>query len=90
MDIADMLEATEQEMEESLQAIDDKWRKALQDVQETPITPYKKDISFILFGIGWVPYWDVSINSTPAILPASSSGISQAQDPSLPSGARYY
>jgi hypothetical protein len=90
IDIADTLEATEQEMQETLQAIDDKWRKALQDVQETPITPYKKDISFILFGIGWVPYWDVSINGTPTILPASSSGISSAQDPSLGSGARYY
>jgi hypothetical protein len=90
MDIADRLEATEQEMKETLQAIDDKWRTALQDVQEMPITPYKKDISFILFGIGWVPYWDVSINGTPTILPASSSGISQAQDPSLPSGTTYY
>ncbi len=87
LDLADRLEATEREMEQALEAVRQKWAAAARQIDEVPITPYKKDISFILFGIGWVPYWDVVINGASVILPASSSGLSAAQDPSV---AGYY
>lgn len=92
MEIADRLERTEREMEDSLNVVKEKWTQALQRIEEIPVIPLKKDISFILFGIGWVPYWDVELNGQSLILPASSSGLTQAQDPSLASGggARYY
>lgn len=93
MEIADRLERTEGEMEAALQQVKEKWSRAVQQIQEVPITPLKKDINFILFGIGWVPYWDTEINGQSLILPASSSGLTQAQDPSLTrgsGGARYY
>jgi hypothetical protein len=32
-----------------------------------------------VFGLAWVPYWDVLINGEPAILPASVSALSEAQ-----------
>jgi hypothetical protein len=79
-------EATQQEMEQALQAVQEKWRNAARQIEEMPIRPYKKDITVVLFGIGWVPYWDVLINDTRLYLPASSSGLSQAQDPTLYGG----
>ncbi len=81
LDIADKLEATEQQMEEALRQVQDKWADALQQIDEVRINPLKKDITMILFGIGWVPYWDVMVNGAPMILPASSSGLSSAQEP---------
>jgi hypothetical protein len=79
---------TEDEMQRAMQAVQDKWTNAVQNVEEIKITPYKKDISLMLFGIGWVPYWDIKINGQQTVLPASSSGLSQAQDPSI--GTDYY
>jgi hypothetical protein len=77
--IARQYEAVQAELEQTLQSVQDKWVNVVQQSQEVRITPFKKDITPQIFGIGWVPYWDVSINGTSVILPASSSGLSQAQ-----------
>lgn len=65
------MDETEAAMEEALQAVQDKWAAISGEVKELSITPYKKDILVDLFGIGWVPYWDVLINGRSEILPAS-------------------
>lgn len=85
MDLADKLESTEDELEAALYEIQERWAKQAREIEEIPIRAMKKDISFIVFGIGWVPYWDVAINGSLTVLPASSSGLSQAQG-SLPAG----
>ncbi len=88
-DILAQMDRTEKEMESALQSVDDKWADIAQQIEEVRITPYKKDINMMVFGIGWVPYWDVQINNSPVILPASSSGLSVAQDPSIDEGFFY-
>ena len=75
------LDKTEYEMQGALQKVQDKWEKAVSKIEEVPITPYKKDITMVLFGIGWVPYWDVVLNNNTMILPASSSGLTTMQQP---------
>lgn len=62
----------EQEYEQQLQDINDKWAKVANDIQEYTITPYKKDIHIELFGIGWVPHWYVSIDNQPVFVSAFS------------------
>jgi hypothetical protein len=79
MDLTTQIEATQREMEDSLQAVQEKWVQAAQQIEQVTITPYKKDIYPTLFGLGWVPYWDVVINNQSVILAASTSGLSQAQ-----------
>jgi hypothetical protein len=69
----------QQDMEQTLQSVQDKWVDVVQQIEEVRVAPFKKDVTPTLFGLGWVPYWDVAINGTPVILPASSSGLSQAQ-----------
>ncbi len=80
LSIADQLEETEQEMAAALQSVQDKWVNAVQQIEEVRISPLKKDIDLTLFGLGWVPYWDVVINGNSAMLSASSSSLGQAQD----------
>jgi hypothetical protein len=86
LDLANQLDAVEAEMEEALQEVQDKWSDAVRQIKEVRISPYKKDINLVVFGLGWVPYWDVLINGDAAIVPASSSTITYAQNPQMYGG----
>src|SRR5690606_11948777 len=44
-DLLRQIEATEAEMEASLQAVQEKWADAVRQIQEVRISPYKKDIT---------------------------------------------
>jgi hypothetical protein len=65
------LDAKQEELREALVAVNDKWAKIASTIEETKITPYKKDIAVQLFGIGWVPVWSVTLNNQPTLLPAT-------------------
>jgi hypothetical protein len=70
---------TESEMEADLQQIRNKWKNAARQILEETVTPYKKDIDTVIFGIGWVPYWATQIDGQAVILPATSSRIVEDQ-----------
>ena len=72
-------DATEAEMEADLQQIRENWKDAEANTVEEPITPYKKDIDTVVFGIGWIPYWATRIEGQTMILPATSSRIVEDQ-----------
>ncbi len=78
--IVEQFNATEQEMEQALQEVQEKWANAVRQIEEIRISPLKKDITVSLFGIGWVPYWDVLAGDTPLILPATSSTLAASQE----------
>ncbi|MFW5691495.1 MAG: helicase HerA domain-containing protein [Chloroflexota bacterium] len=61
---------TEQEFEQRLQQVSDKWTQIAQNTQEHVINPYKKDIQMELFGIGWFPAWYTSVNGQPQFVSA--------------------
>lgn len=77
--ISQQYQLVQQDMEQALQASQDKWVNVVQQIEEVRVAPFKKDITPTLFGLGWVPYWDVAINGAEVILPATSSGLSTAQ-----------
>lgn len=52
------------------QAAADKWASAAQDVHELRITPKKSDILVELFGVGWLPYWQIEADGNPVEIPA--------------------
>ena len=60
----------EQEYEDKLKQINDKWAQIANDYQDYNITPYKKDISVDLYGIGWLPHWYVLSNGQPILVSA--------------------
>jgi hypothetical protein len=67
------------EMEADLQQIRENWKDAEANTVEEAITPYKKDIDTVVFGIGWIPYWATQIEGQTMILPATSSRIVEEQ-----------
>jgi hypothetical protein len=65
----DMAQA-EQDYEAALREINERWARVAAQFEPYVITPYKKDITVDLFGIGWAPYWYAVINQQPVLLPA--------------------
>jgi hypothetical protein len=59
-----------QEFEAAVRNVNEKWAKVATTIEEQIITPYKKDITVDLFGIGWIPYWYAEINGQPLLLAA--------------------
>ena len=60
----------EQEYEEKLKEVNDRWARVATDITELTLTPFKKDISMDIFGVGWVPHYYVSINGQAMVVPA--------------------
>lgn len=74
LDLREM-EGNQQQMveqfETTVRQINEKWARAATQIDEYIVTPYKKDITADLFGIGWTPYWYVIVNGQALLLPAT-------------------
>ncbi|MBN1122314.1 MAG: DUF87 domain-containing protein [Anaerolineae bacterium] len=77
--IMDNIDETEAEMDQEIEAIQNKWAAAVRQIEEVPVTPNKNDIVPHLFGIGWVPHWHIKSSHRAVILPASRSGLASRQ-----------
>jgi hypothetical protein len=60
VDLRRDLEALEAEMAEEVEDIETRWEEAVENVEEKVFTPYKKDVVKDLFGIAWLPYWQLA------------------------------
>ncbi len=56
----------ENEKNEALKDLNDKWADAVNDISEIPLSPYKKDIVIEVFGILWMPYYLLKNKELPA------------------------
>ncbi len=50
----------EGEMAEEIDEIEDRWEEIAATIEDKVFTTYKKDIRLELFGVGWLPYWQLS------------------------------
>jgi Skp family chaperone for outer membrane proteins len=67
------MDELQREFEQVLRTINDKWAQIATQTTDYIVSPYKKDITLELFGIGWVPYWYSVINGQGTLLPAYAS-----------------
>jgi hypothetical protein len=49
----------ERELMDELEEIDERWSEIAAEVEETTITPYKKNIQLEMFGVAWFPFWSM-------------------------------
>jgi Skp family chaperone for outer membrane proteins len=49
----------ERELVDELEEIDERWSEIAAEVEETTLTPYKKNIHLELFGVAWFPFWSM-------------------------------
>jgi len=69
-EIARQMDELQARFEDEIASINDKWARIASKISETRVTPLKKDIHAELFGIGWKPFYYVSINGRGEMLPA--------------------
>jgi len=62
--------ALKEEAQAAFKAIADKWEAAAQDIREVRVTPKRSDILIELFGIGWIPHWQIEVDGQPVEIPA--------------------
>ncbi len=55
-DFEEEIKTLERDKEEELNEVKARWEEIAQEVDEIRVTPYKKDIFVILFGVAWFPY----------------------------------
>ena len=49
----------EEELAGELDEIRERWEDAVEEIEETVITPKKQDIRMALFAVAWFPYWQL-------------------------------
>jgi hypothetical protein len=64
-DIAEL----EGELRQATEEVNQKWSDIVDDVTETSVNPYKKDILVDLFGVAWLPYHVVQVRDEVIELP---------------------
>ncbi|MGB3398614.1 MAG: hypothetical protein WBA34_00410, partial [Candidatus Deferrimicrobiaceae bacterium] len=57
------------ELNAEIDEIQLRWADVASQVEETVITPYKKDIRIELFGVAWVPYWRIQMGEKELLVP---------------------
>lgn len=60
----------EQEYEQKLQELNNKWVGIANEIEEFTITPFKKDIHIEVFGVGWIPHYYIAQGMVPILIPA--------------------
>ncbi|MDH5607594.1 MAG: hypothetical protein OEY93_12000, partial [Anaerolineae bacterium] len=65
---ADLAELAD-EIEDAIDAVEEKWELAASEIDEIPVQPFKKDIMVNLFGVAWMPYHLVEAGGQETALP---------------------
>jgi len=60
----------EEEYERVMVEAKERWVRISTQVEDYLITPFKKDISVSMYGIGWIPHYYVLVGNQPVIAPA--------------------
>jgi len=76
--LEDQFVELEKEMKDQIEAVTEKWLDIAAEVEEIPVTPYKKDIYLTLFGVAWQPHYLLKTDSELLELPAYEAHIAQA------------
>jgi hypothetical protein len=69
-DFEEQIKELEQEKNDAIEDLQNKWIEIADDVSEIPVSPYKKDIRVDLFGIAWMPYYIIQHADKLSELPA--------------------
>ena len=73
----DLLEL-EAEAKEVIREIEEHWAEVATEINQIPVTPYKKDVLVDMFGVAWIPYHLVEVEGRVVELPGYGSGEADA------------
>jgi hypothetical protein len=62
-----------EEIEAAIDEVEERWGEVAGEIEEIPVTPYKKDILVDLFGVAWMPYHLIDAGGQTIELPGFSA-----------------
>ncbi len=68
-DYKKQIAALEKKKAQELEAVNDRWGEIVNQIEEIPVAPYKKDILLDLFGVAWMPYHMIQVEGEKFELP---------------------
>jgi RecB family exonuclease len=69
-DLQKQLTSLEQARQQALSQASERWAQMVDDVNEVPLTPLRKDVFLDLFGVIWLPYYVLQVGSEVIEFPA--------------------
>ncbi len=82
VEIEEAIERRQKDLQNALKEVNDKWGQVATQVEEIKLTPFKKDITLEIFGIGWIPTWYAVLNGQAVMLPAyAATPVAAPQQP---------
>jgi len=69
-DLQSLISNLKAEAQTQFQAIVDKWNAAAHDIHPLRLTPRRSDILVELFGVGWLPHWQIEADGESVDIPA--------------------
>lgn len=67
------MDALKREAQSLFEASQIKWTAVAHDISELRVTPRRSDILVELFGLGWLPFWQIEVDGVPMELAARRS-----------------
>jgi hypothetical protein len=64
------VEAVKREAQAAFESGKSKWAAAAHDIKELRVTPRRSDILVEVFGLGWLPYWEIIVDGVPVEISA--------------------
>jgi hypothetical protein len=69
-DLEAQIAELEKERTQILEDVEKRWSEIASQVEEITVTPLKKDVNVELFGVAWLPYYQIMKGDQPGELPA--------------------
>ncbi|HAL16203.1 MAG TPA: hypothetical protein DCP32_05460 [Anaerolineaceae bacterium] len=60
----------ENEQKATLEEVNERWARQVEQEVEVPVTPYRKDVYVDFYGIAWLPYYIISVDGQSREIPA--------------------
>jgi hypothetical protein len=69
-ELEDQARQLQEQNNQAVRAVQERWAATVNDIVEVPLTPQKKDIYLELFGVAWLPFYQVRAGAQLIELPA--------------------
>jgi hypothetical protein len=69
-DLKEKIEELEEEARSELEELTEKWNERIDEVEEHGVHPRRADVQINLFGLAWIPHWEVMAAGQALSMPA--------------------
>jgi t-SNARE complex subunit (syntaxin) len=69
-ELEEQISEVKQDATDALEELDAKWREQIDEMEEIEVRPRRADVRIELFGLAWLPYWELGVGDQTLSMPA--------------------